>query len=217
MRAAQHPRVNSVGAHALSPTEWHPCRPAAEVEPQHLPHDHVEGDNDRHADQAATGIVCSGAAGMCCLVRRGGEPQRRQREIYDNGNSAAVLPYVPAATPYCSLGSYGCRYSCKTASSEAWRRAPESGTLSPRPDITVLCSLVHTRQVHRRPRRCTAISEISNWSGIALHKIADRSRIAEPADQSTTGGHTPLRRRVGLFVVRRCYELILAGAKLFEG
>jgi hypothetical protein len=93
MRAAQHPRVNSVGAHALSPTEWHPCRPAAEVEPQHLPHDHVEGDNDRHADQAATGIVCSGAAGMCCLVRRGGEPQRRQREIYDNGNSAAVLPY----------------------------------------------------------------------------------------------------------------------------
>jgi GDP-mannose pyrophosphatase NudK len=25
--------------------------------------------------------------------RRDGEPQRRQREIYDNGNSAAILPY----------------------------------------------------------------------------------------------------------------------------
>jgi GDP-mannose pyrophosphatase NudK len=27
--------------------------------------------------------------------RREGEPQRRQREIYDNGNSAAILPYDP--------------------------------------------------------------------------------------------------------------------------
>jgi GDP-mannose pyrophosphatase NudK len=25
--------------------------------------------------------------------RRDGEPQHRQREIYDNGNSAAILPY----------------------------------------------------------------------------------------------------------------------------
>ena len=27
--------------------------------------------------------------------RRDGEPQRRQREIYDNGNSAVILPYDP--------------------------------------------------------------------------------------------------------------------------
>ena len=27
--------------------------------------------------------------------RRDGEPQRRQREIYDNGDSAAILPYDP--------------------------------------------------------------------------------------------------------------------------
>jgi hypothetical protein len=61
--------------------------------------------------------------------RRDGEPQRRQREIYDNRNSAAILPYDAGRKTVLLTGSYGCRYSCRTASSEAWRRAPASSTV----------------------------------------------------------------------------------------
>ena len=60
--------------------------------------------------------------------RRDGEQQQRKREIYDNGNSAVILPYDPVGRPCCSPGSYGCRFSCRTAWSEPWRHAPASST-----------------------------------------------------------------------------------------
>ena len=33
--------------------------------------------------------------------RRNGEIQRREREVYDNGDSAVILPTTPTATPCC--------------------------------------------------------------------------------------------------------------------
>jgi len=57
-----------------------------------------------------------------------------------------------------------------------------------RPDLTVFSLLVHTRQVHPRLRRAKAMSKIANWSGIALHKIADRLRIVERPDPNHGDG-----------------------------
>jgi 8-oxo-dGTP pyrophosphatase MutT (NUDIX family) len=42
--------------------------------------------------------------------RRDGEQQSRKREIYDNGNSAVILPTIPVGRPCCSPGSCGCRF-----------------------------------------------------------------------------------------------------------
>src|SRR5881227_3944660 len=61
--------------------------------------------------------------------RRDGERQRRKREIYDNGNSAVILPYDPdRKTVLLTRQLCGCRYFCRTARSEPWRRAPASST-----------------------------------------------------------------------------------------
>ena len=61
--------------------------------------------------------------------RRDGEPQRRQREIYDNGNSAAILPYDPGRNTVLLTRQLRMPIFLQDASSEAWRRAPASSTV----------------------------------------------------------------------------------------
>lgn len=57
----------------------------------------------------------------------------------------------------------------------------------------------------------------SNWSGIALHNPADRSRIAEPAAPIHHGQTYPSTRPRRNFLSPAVLRINLAGAKLFEG
>jgi hypothetical protein len=53
--------------------------------------------------------------------------------------------------------------------------------LPSRPETMVVPSLVHTHQLHLRPRGARAISKSLNWPVIALQKIVDRPRIIDTA------------------------------------
>lgn len=60
--------------------------------------------------------------------RRDGEQQQRKREIYDNGNSAVILPYDPDRKTVLLTRQLRLPISCRTAWSEPWRHALASST-----------------------------------------------------------------------------------------
>ena len=61
--------------------------------------------------------------------RRDGEHQSRKREIYDNGNSAVILPYRLRWKTVLLTRQLRLPISCRTAWSEPWKRAPASSTV----------------------------------------------------------------------------------------
>jgi len=60
--------------------------------------------------------------------RRDGERQRRKREIYDNGNSAVILPCDPDRKTVLLTRQLRLPIFLQDGMNEPWRRAPANST-----------------------------------------------------------------------------------------